>query len=356
MHIRTYLQAIAAGYNTESVHSEGHRLIDAVAEEVIKPLIPAGLTVRGSGGQGRPTPTPWIAILDPDETTTPQKGIYLVWIFSSDRSKVVLTLNQGVTELQEQLGWAALRPVVKAEAERIRRGLTSDLSELETVIDFGNEKRQKGYGAANILAKTYSVADLPPEPELLADLRRMVGIYQESVAVKRKLLVTEPGAVRSGSPARNPEPGETDGGFKPKDRADYLVKMAAMTQRRRGDRHELLLKDFAAVAAKLGHQPRNQKVHPKDLTLNVSGQEWLVEAKVVYNGNAPQAVRAAIGQLKEYAHFLYEEDNRPRLMALFTEPVGPLFVELLESLDIAAVWKGEDGWEASDLATAAGLI
>jgi hypothetical protein len=43
-------------------------------------------------------------------------------------------------------------------------------------------------------------------------------------------------------------------------------------------------------------------------------------------------------------------------MALFTEPVGPLFVELLESLDIAAVWKGEDGWEASDLATAAGLI
>lgn len=279
-----------------------------------------------------------------------------MWIFTSDRSEVVLTLNQGVTELQDQLGWSALRPVLKAEADRIRRGLTSDLSGLETEIDFGTAKRQNGYGAASIIAKTYSVADLPSEPGLLADLRRMVGLYQESIAVKRKLLITEPGAVMSGSPAGNPEPGEDGEGFKPKDRKDYLVKMAAMTQRRRGDRHELLLMDYAAVAAQLGHKPRNQKVHPKDLTLNVSGQEWLVEAKVVYNGNAPQAVRAAIGQLAEYAHLLYEEDSRPRLMALFTEPVGPLFVGLLESLEIAAVWKGDDGWEASSLATAAGLI
>ena len=90
--------------------------------------------------------------------------------------------------------------------------------------------------------------------------------------------------------------------------------------------------------------------------MDVHGQEWLVEAKVVYNGNASQAVRAAIGQLLEYAKFLYEEVREPRMMALFTEPIGPLFVELLESLNIAAVWKDEHRWEASDFATSSGLV
>jgi hypothetical protein len=355
MDLRTYLQEIAAGYDTESLNSAGHLLLKNVAPGVIKPLIPAGLIVRGSGGQGRPTATPWVAILDPDETTTLQEGIYLVWIFNSDRSKVVLTLNQGVTKLEARLKWAGLRPVVKAEAARIRNGLTSDLSGLETAIDIGKEKRQKGYGAANILAKTYFLAELPQEPELLADLRRMIGLYQEAIAVKRMLLVTEPGAVSSGSPGRIPEPGETGGDFKPKDRADYWVHMSAKAQLRRGDRHEILLSEYAEVVAQLGHQARNEKVHPRDLTMDVHGQEWLVEAKVVYNGNASQAVRAAIGQLLEYAKFLYE-DREPRMMALFTEPIGPLFVELLESLNIAAVWKGEQRWEASDLATAAGLV
>ncbi|WP_196804771.1 MrcB family domain-containing protein [Arthrobacter sp. 162MFSha1.1] len=357
MDIRTYIQQIAAGYHTDSVHSEGHVLLSrATVEEVLKPVIPAGLLVRGSGGQGRPTPTPWIAILDPDETRTLQRGIYLVWIFSNDRSEIVLSLNQGITELQAQLGWSALLPVVKAEAERLRRGLRADLSGLTTDIDIGRKKRQRGYGAANIVAKTYSVARLPPESQLLSDLRRMVALYQEAIGVKRRLTVTKPGALNTATPAQIREPGEGDVGFKPKSRADYQVRMQAATQHRRGDRHEVLLTEYAAIAARLGHIPRNRRVHPRDLTLNVSGQEWLVEAKVVYDGNATHAVRAAIGQLMEYAHLFYEDGSRPRLMALFTEPIGAVFVGLLESLNIAVVWKGEGSWEGSELAAIAGLV
>jgi hypothetical protein len=35
--------------------------------------------------------------------------------------------------------------------------------------------------------------------------------------------------------------------------------------------------------------------HPKDPVLRRDGREWLVEAKVLYQGNATNAVRAALG-------------------------------------------------------------
>jgi hypothetical protein len=59
----------------------------------------------------------------------------------------------------------------------------------------------------------------------------------------------------------------------------------------------------------------------------------------------------------EYSRLLdLPPEPRPRLVALFTEPIGPLHVGLLESLDIAVVWNDNHGWEASSLASAAALI
>lgn len=134
------------------------------------------------------------------------------------------------------------------------------------------------------------------------------------------------------------------------------MQIVCGTHRRSADRHELLLAEYAEFAKRLGHHPRNQRVHPRDLTLEAAGRHWLVEAKVVYGGNAAQAVRAAIGQLMEYAHVLYEPEDRPQLMALFTEPVGDLYVELLEGLHIASIWKGESGWQGSQSALNFGLV
>ncbi|MCC3279915.1 DUF3578 domain-containing protein [Arthrobacter sp. zg-Y40] len=355
MDIREYLQQIAAGYAMDSLHSEGHRLL-RLAEGVFKPLLPGGLKVEGSGGKGTATFTPWIGIMDPDEAPDPGNGIYLFYMFQQNLTEVVLTLNQGITKLSKSIGYKDARPVLRESAERIRAALTSDLTGLDTEVDFGTERRQAGYTAGNIAATTYSLADLPPEEQLIEDLRRMVGLYQKSIVAKRALLVTEPGAVRTGSPVGRLEPGESAYGFKPKDRQDYLVQLEGGTHRRRADRHERLLADYAEVAKSLGHQPRNERVHPRDLTLEANGGHWLVEAKVIYNGNAAQAVRAAIGQLMEYAYVLYEQENKPHLMALFTEPIGELYVKLLEGLDIASVWKGENGWQASESALKFGLI
>lgn len=355
MDIKEYLQQIAMGYRMDSLHSEGHRLLRR-APEIFKPLLPGGFKVEGSGGKGTATFTPWVGIMDPDEAPDPGSGIYLFYMFQQNLTEVVLTLNQGITQLSKNIGYKDARPVLRESAERIRAALTSDLTGLDTQVDFGTERRQAGYTAGNIVAKTYSLTNLPPQQQLVDDLRRMVDLYQESIIAKRALPVTESGAVRVGSPSRRQEPGESGYGFKPKDRSDYLVQIAAGTHRRRADRHELLLAEYAEIAKGLGHRPRNERVHPRDLTLEAAGQHWLVEAKVVYNGNAAQAVRSAIGQLMEYAYVLYEQEERPRLMALFTEPIGDMYIELLEGLNIASIWKGQNGWQASRTASAFGLL
>jgi hypothetical protein len=88
--------------------------------------------------------------------------------------------------------------------------------------------------------------------------------------------------------------------------------------------------------------------------LRRNGLEWLVEAKVLYQGNSTDAVRAALGQLYAYRHFLYQQ-MEPRLVALFSEPIGDGYVAFLEACGIASVWKGAHGWAGSTTATAYGV-
>ena len=78
---------------------------------------------------------------------------------------------------------------------------------------------------------------------------------------------------------------------------------------------------------------------------------------MVYNGNAAEAVRAAIGQLFDYRHFFYVVPKLPlpSLLALFSEPVGIAYVEFMESLSISSVWRSGGSWAGSPRAIAARL-
>ncbi len=78
---------------------------------------------------------------------------------------------------------------------------------------------------------------------------------------------------------------------------------------------------------------------------------------MLYNGNASEAVRAAVGQLFDYRHFFYVVPGLPlpSLLALFSESVGGAYVEFLESLSIASVWRSVGSWAGSSSAVAAGL-
>jgi hypothetical protein len=345
MSIGDFLVAVREGYSLDSVASDGHSLL-ARAKDYFEPFLPAGLVVRGSGGKGKATFTPWVAILDPDETTSPQHGIYLVYIFKAGLNEVVLTLNQGITNLVEQLGTRDALAVLRERSDRIRASLSPfEIEGLATKANFeSNGFRQRAYGAGNIVSKTYRIGDMPDDATLEEDLEHFVRLYQVALFADRtggllpSLIATAPQAELF---------------FKPKSDLDYVQRLTG-GYLRKSRRHETLIAAYGPFAHKLGYKP-STSVHPRDLTLHRNEVEWLVEAKVVYCGNATEAVRGAFAQLATYSHFLYRTDAPPRQLALFTEPIGDAHVGFLEAHGVASVWKGDLTWNGSPIAIREGL-
>ena len=138
-------------------------------------------------------------------------------------------------------------------------------------------------------------------------------------------------------------PGEL---FAPKDSSDYVASLTGRVIVKSRS-HERLVRDFGEWGQAHGLQPSTP--HPRDLVLKSPDREWLIEAKVVYDGNAADAARAAIGQLMDYRHFLYTLPGlpAPALLALFSEPIGDQYAGLLASLSIAPVWRAGDNWGGS---------
>lgn len=107
-------------------------------------------------------------------------------------------------------------------------------------------------------------------------------------------------------------------------------------------RHEQLVTDFALKCAAVGYHVSSD--HPTDLVLRKGPEVILVEAKVIYRGNATEAVRAAVGQLFSYAYFLFNVPRPLTKIALFSEPIGDAYVEFLASLNIGTVWHQDGDW------------
>lgn len=112
--------------------------------------------------------------------------------------------------------------------------------------------------------------------------------------------------------------------------------------------------------AERGYVPITRGQHPKDLVLRRPGaeaetrEEWLIEAKVVRNGNPTTAVREAVGQLYEYRHFLYQQQSEPFLMGLFSEEIG-VYASYLEEQGVASIWRYGAGWAGSSMAQEWGM-
>lgn len=329
-------------------------------------LLPAGLSVLVSGaGQSLPY-VPWIAVLNPEVTTTAQEGLYVVYLYRSDTSRVYLTMNQGATqhlrnaELQGLHGRAAERQAIAellAESRLFRQHLSA--AALDGLlgpedIDLGEPDRfyPAAYEAGTIAGKAYTTGELLAESVLRGDLRRFLALYDSCVDLNDELRARDPdaihttaGAVRTRRPVR-PKPPL----FRPKSAAEYTAMVQAQQQTRER-RHEALIRDFGTWLQQRGLVAATN-VHPRDLVVTSATGEWLVEAKVV-KANAELAVREAIGQLLAYRHFFYRLEGRPDplLVALFSEEPGDAFTPLLSSLGIEAVWLDTGEWRSSSTGT-----
>jgi hypothetical protein len=310
-------------------------------------MVPGGLMVRSSGGRGKATFTPWLAVLDPDETESPQQGIYVVYLFSSNMRSLYLTLIQGVTQYLKKFGQREGRKRLAAEGTAIYENLPEDqVKDLIRNIKLGaGGFRQTGYESGTIGAKGYDLPSLPSEQEIRRDLLRFLSLYQAAIDVKRSLLQSRPGVIVSPSVQKKGVAKDPLQYFKPNDSRNYVAYIQGQ-QMVKSRRHEKLIEEYAGWIIRKGYVPYNQEC-PKDLVLRRKDDEWLVEAKVLYRGNATEAVRAAVGQLLTYRHFLYLHDSHPRLLALFSEPVGEAYVGFLEHLGIESIWKSGNGWEGS---------
>jgi hypothetical protein len=311
-------------------------------------------------GAGRSLPVvPWIAILNTDVTNTAQEGLYIVYLYRSDLSRVYLSMNQGATQHQKNAEKGGLKGVkaeqaalaeLRSESLLMRAQLgEGTLAGLATSIELGSDRfLPRGYEEGNVAAMEYDLSTLPAEAELREDLSRFLALYDDCVAIKRDILATSPGliATTAGSEKMKPTFKPRPPAFRPKSSADYLARVPAQEQAK-GRRHEDLLNLFAARVKTAGLTPANN-VHPCDLTVDSTNIHWLIEAKTV-GANAELAVRDAIGQLFVYRHFCYRELKRedPALVALFSEPVGEAFVDLLVSLGVEAIWREIGTWRGA---------
>ncbi|MGW5265706.1 MrcB family domain-containing protein [Microbispora sp. NPDC004025] len=299
--------------------------------------------------QGAGATSPWIAVFNPDETETARRGMYVVYLFAADLSTVTLSLNQGVTEIGQQLGRPRARQALKAQAAAIRDAFAPEaIEDLSAAIDLRtNAPLPVDYEYGNIVARIYELATLPDETAMIADLQRFIQLYDLALEVREEGV--QQGNPAIVTPARRKPVKKKPAVFKPKNDGEYrqLIKAREIYESRK---HETLVNDYVDFL-----EARKFVVaspHPRDLTAEKNGRHWLIEAKVIRAGDAEHAAREAFAQLFFYAHFLYDSDVEVRKIALFNESIGAAHVEFFEQMGVSVVWRIGDGWSGSQNAHA----
>jgi 5-methylcytosine-specific restriction protein A len=137
-----------------------------------------GYLVQGSAGKGDWTHTPWVAVLDPAETSTVEEGIYVVYLLSKGCERLYLTLNQGCTTLKDESGIPAARAELTRRSAVMRARLkTERLKSL--AIDLNTDVwRADLYEHGVVLSTSYKRADLPSDGDLKRDLEEALRLYR----------------------------------------------------------------------------------------------------------------------------------------------------------------------------------
>lgn len=139
--------------------------------------------ITGSVGQGNWATIPWVAVFDRTITTTATKGIYIVYLLSSDAKRLYLTFNQGCSEISTQHGKLETIQILHQRAEEIRSRVDSRGFVVSSDINLGDNLPTKGifYKEGTIFYRQYDLEAIPEEKKLQEDLKLMIQIYQDYV-------------------------------------------------------------------------------------------------------------------------------------------------------------------------------
>ena len=127
-------------------------------------LADLGLRTEPGGRQGYFGPLPWVRVYSPDYAPSAQAGIYLVYIFAADGSRVYLSLMSGTSEFRS----GHMRAITDTRA-----ALSIDLGSAG-LRSHDSRARARAYEHANILAHEYLSGTILGDGQLLADLAGML--------------------------------------------------------------------------------------------------------------------------------------------------------------------------------------
>lgn len=130
--------------------------------------------VEASDGKGRRALVPWVRVFDPDWSSAPTTGWYVVYLFAASGQRVYLALIQGASAFDRPVQSVLLRD----RAAEARSRLTSRLAErpdLVTTLDLASSaKRPRSYVDGTVAAFVYERGQVPDDSILFADLAFLV--------------------------------------------------------------------------------------------------------------------------------------------------------------------------------------
>ena len=167
----------------------GNSFGDFVRTEIPEVLYNTGFVnreeyqVKGSVGQGNWVTIPWIAILNSSITTTPQEGVYIVYLLSSDSKRLYLSFNQGCTKIRNSHSKNETISILENAADEIRLNIDGQGFSSEKDIELGDRPSGNGifYEKGDIFHIVYNADEFPAEETLLDDLKRMMIVYADYV-------------------------------------------------------------------------------------------------------------------------------------------------------------------------------
>jgi hypothetical protein len=166
---------------TTNIHSLSHRLLVVDLPSMLSHVTSRNdLYIKGSEGTGNRTDYPWVCIMNRKLTTSPQKSIYIAYLFEKNMNGFYLTLNQGITFF-EQTYKKEKYNAAKTVADYFKQEITGN-NFSRHLISLGGIKGDNGYGfeQTTILSKYY-VSNTFDSSTLENDLIEMLKIYDEVV-------------------------------------------------------------------------------------------------------------------------------------------------------------------------------
>jgi len=173
--LRRTLEVLAGTREEGTFASSLREPVERGAPTALRELLSETHPVKGSAGMGNLAEYPWVAVFPPGAGTRATMGIYLVYLFAADGSRVYLSLNQAATQLE-----GGVKALLKRALD-VRTAIGPQDS-LDTSIDLaGTGHLGKAYAAGSAYAISYTAQQLADGAPLAADLHRMLGLLQRAL-------------------------------------------------------------------------------------------------------------------------------------------------------------------------------